>query len=661
MKTVKPSIAIQRQIPQHVRENYPLFVDFLKAYYEFLEDTQQVELEKIRDIDTSLDEFIQQFRGEIANGIPLERAQDKRMLIRHLREFYLSRGSEASYQFLFKVLFNQDAELYYPSTQILRASDGKWKQDVSIFVEVDAGFPAMFPLSGNFVTISTTRTVAGRQITKRLTTHIERVTEYTVGVYELFIPREYVNEIDVGSIVEFTDVNEVEYRGSVLPCPTKVSVFKGGKGFKVGQIFALSTDIGRGCIVKVTKVGSEGEIINISLMTVGLDYVTKFYSYLSSKTFEAQEYVHPLKLNTPYNPADPAYNERSGGFVDSGYVSKQTYFAYSTTIPVGVTGKESDRFFADTSYVGDVVSQFYTDNSGQEIDADIAVIEISLGSVAKYPGYYMSQDGFISDEIYIQDGNYYQAFSYVVKVEEELRNYATILKKILHPAGMKFFAEYTINTTIAFEPVVEIVKNLIEQVDPASPLDQALGYSAYILDDSQLPDIVYIPAPDALEVRGKFGKASLLPVKSLSDNVTIVVSTLLQISQNKFAYDTFEVNDEEKVSFTKRLRELMRATDVRAKTVFKNFDDAITLTDSLKTAKPEAELNDSISITESQLKGPTKFIEDDAYVSDAYLLSSTKAANDLINIASVGYLALNGYDAECYYDRPDQYQQDTVI
>ena len=56
------SIAVQRQIPEHVRETYPAFVEFVKVYYGWLEDTQSQNLESIRDVDTTLDEFINNFK-----------------------------------------------------------------------------------------------------------------------------------------------------------------------------------------------------------------------------------------------------------------------------------------------------------------------------------------------------------------------------------------------------------------------------------------------------------------------------------------------------------------------------------------------------------------------------------------------------------------------
>lgn len=713
MDSIKPSTLVSRQLPQHIRESYPLFVDFLKTYYKFLDNSQQtlideipeitderidkfnneIRLEKIRDIDTSLDVFITQFKSEFAENVPIDKAQDPRMLIKHLRDFYLSRGSEASYKFLFRTLFDKEAELFYPSSQILKVSDGKWQQDISIFVYVQPGFPDLEPLNGNYITISTTRNVAGRNITKRLTTYVNRVVEYSSGTFELYIQRDYINEIDIGSIVSFEDSNGVNYLGTVLPCPSKLVIEKGGKGFRIGQIFALQTQIGRGCIVKVSKVGPQGEIKDIRLVEIGLDYLTTFYSYLSNKDLPSFEYIHPAKLNTPYVPGTPAYNELLGGFTDYGFASKQTYFAYDTNVNVGleevkiynsnasmfVDSKGADRFFADPAYVGDLDAQFFAVNKEKPIDDDVAMIRVDLGAVAKYPGYYLNQDGFISDEMYIQDGKYYQAYSYVIKVEEELRRYADVIKKVLHPAGLRFFAEYTINTEITFESALESLRKVLDKVDTVRPLDQGFNYAAYVIDEDS-PDISYVPAPGASVVYSKFGKAALFTKKRFADSingtdsnvkavnkalvdsvgtnndtqvklVTKALSHAIGLLDGGFAYDNYVTSivngtvsvaphPEANVVFkssapsfysSKRLTELVTSLSRRAKSTSKPLVETATILDAIVKAYGKR-LVESMSLSDAQIKTLSKSLTEIVVSEDSTVNDSVKTITDTIVI-----------------------------
>jgi hypothetical protein len=517
MAKIKQSIAVQRQIPEHIRENYPVFVEFIKSYYDFLQQTQQQNLETIHDVDTTLDEFIDRFKAELAKNFPIHLATDKAQILKHIREFYLARGSEESFKFLFRVLFNKEAELYYPSKQMLRVSDGRWKQDVSVFVDPeDNNKIDPQSLIGKFIYITNTKGVVVQTV-------VENAVMYNENIYEVFVEREYINTIDVNSVVSSDEHGTI---GKILPCPTSVKVFKSGKGFKAGDIYALRTQLGRGCVIKITKVDSEGGIKSIQVIEFGLDYKTKFYSYLSSKELAAWEYVHPLKINTPYNPNAPAYNEKAAGFIDYGWAAKQTYFYYDTNIPVGDNAYASDRFFADPAYVGDVHQQFYNDASETVMDEDLAIIEIELGSVAKYPGYYQTANGFISDEMHIQDGSYYQAFSYVVRVEEELRRYADIVKALVHPSGMKIFSEYNIYHDLQLSPKIPHVTTVLQlplfdhQPSTATPGDRGVGYTGYDILVTEAGATITTPMEGAAPVYSRQGKASLLPAKTVREIVS---------------------------------------------------------------------------------------------------------------------------------------------
>ena len=55
---------VSKQIPEFAREDYPLFVAFVEAYYEYLDTYEKRNLTSIRDIDETLDEYVQYFKNE---------------------------------------------------------------------------------------------------------------------------------------------------------------------------------------------------------------------------------------------------------------------------------------------------------------------------------------------------------------------------------------------------------------------------------------------------------------------------------------------------------------------------------------------------------------------------------------------------------------------
>ena len=76
-------------------------------------------------------------------------------------------------------------------------------------------------------------------------------------------------------------------------------------------------------------------------------------------------------------------------------------------------------------------------------------LPIYIGAVAKYQGHYNSNDGFLDDDIYIQDSYRWQKYSYLITVDEKLEKYKSLLKSYLHPAGTALFGEYQIQNTYA--------------------------------------------------------------------------------------------------------------------------------------------------------------------------------------------------------------------
>jgi hypothetical protein len=503
------SVALERQIPEYIRGEYELFVNFIKAYYEFLDQTQQRDLEDIRSISNTLDEFVIRFKKELSVLFPTNTLANERFILERIREFYKARGSKESYQFLFKALFNKDADIFYPSTQILRASDGKWIQEKSVFVEYGDG--NLFNLSGKIIQIKTAQ--------KTINVFCTRVVYYRANIYEVFIERAYTQDISIGDKVSSSNENDF---GSILPCPAKYTIANEGSGFEVGKLYNLKTESGDGSIIKITKIGSNGSIKKIQIISFGLDYKSTFYAKLSNKSLTAFPYRHPIP---------GPYLDGTNGFVDYGYINKQDYFYYDKFYtPAGNTAEKV--FYADGTYVGEIVGSFYTNSSNTNvIDSSAAEIKIELGAVAVYPGYYEASDGFISDSCFIQDGKYYQLFSYVIKVEQQIDSYYDIVKELLHPAGLHLFAEYNIKNQylVSATPLQAFIRRQF--------LDQE-----FVTDD-EAANSVYKPANDYITSTHNF-------LNDIKDVAPLKQDYLAPITFNYYDMDKIIVSNDSLYSTT---------------------------------------------------------------------------------------------------------------
>lgn len=135
-KNKEISTIVKHHFPDFLVEDYPSLISFIEAYFEYLEVSGRpvdsiVNLPANRDVDATLDEFIDYLKNEFFSTLPSEVQANKRLILKHAKEFFLMKGTEKSFKFLFKILYDiDDVGFFYPSEHILRASDGQWSNHI---------------------------------------------------------------------------------------------------------------------------------------------------------------------------------------------------------------------------------------------------------------------------------------------------------------------------------------------------------------------------------------------------------------------------------------------------------------------------------------------------------------------------------------------------
>ena len=142
----KISHLLETQIPAFIRNDFPEFVSFIEAYYKWSEqegnpfDRLSSVLEA-QDIDGSvvIDSFVSAMKKDYLIDIPQTVLTDTSLLLKNIKEFYASRGTEKSFKLLFRILFDVDVDLYFPKVDMLRASDGNWIRNSVLYINVSTG------------------------------------------------------------------------------------------------------------------------------------------------------------------------------------------------------------------------------------------------------------------------------------------------------------------------------------------------------------------------------------------------------------------------------------------------------------------------------------------------------------------------------------------
>tara|TARA_X000001316_G_C922465_1_gene37958 strand:- start:8138 stop:11515 length:3378 start_codon:yes stop_codon:yes gene_type:complete len=137
---------VSDNLPEFITSGNPTFKLFLEAYYEFLEKSPDSESSNvkemfraldgpsslinnstaIKDIDTTLDLFIDYFRKQVI-PVSIDLAKtDKRIVLKKIRDVYLAKGTSKSFDLLFKLIYDEQIDIFETRDNIIEASEGKY-------------------------------------------------------------------------------------------------------------------------------------------------------------------------------------------------------------------------------------------------------------------------------------------------------------------------------------------------------------------------------------------------------------------------------------------------------------------------------------------------------------------------------------------------------
>lgn len=190
----KSALNIKFSLPEFIQTDYNKFVTFIEKYFEYMdEDNNPINLllnKQYSDIDDLNDAELNKRANELAEGFPQLLLADRKSLLKKIKNIYESKGSERSIKAYFKLLHNEEIDVYYPSKNILRASDGVWIQETS--VRALAGFNnyEVLNLNGRVADIKYYETIGSVNFIRTIPITIPRVEKIATSFpqsYEVII------------------------------------------------------------------------------------------------------------------------------------------------------------------------------------------------------------------------------------------------------------------------------------------------------------------------------------------------------------------------------------------------------------------------------------------------------------------------------------------
>ena len=505
----KSSILVDELLPEFLDTEGPKFKAFMRAYYEWLETSNQVtdrskNLLNYADIDNTDEEFVKYFQREVLADFPEEIIADKALLISRIKELYRAKGTEQAYKLLFRILYDDEIDFYYPGQDMLRVSDGRWVQETSLRLSA--------PFSGNLYNLG------GKNITgsaSGATSKVDRVVatiELGIEVFEIFLinvrgtfqdtesvttdeglsgtivssvgPLQNLiidfggSEHRVGDQVSYVATSGTGANGTVLTVddssiiPTLVD---GGSGFTLGSVISITGGGGTGANFSVGGINNT-EVIPTFEDTISdlKDTRINANTYISSNTGAISANLAIANSSTVLGVALGTSNTtvgtitsivaltRGSGYEEIPTVSVREDAIADQLISDGSGGIKGFNANVIASSTGGSITSVSVVNAGSGYNRiePITINNLSRAAqdatgagrvtgIVNYDGKYTDTKGFISWNNKLQDNYYYQQFSYVLRTDQSLDTYREIVKSVLHPGGINLFADLRIESEAA--------------------------------------------------------------------------------------------------------------------------------------------------------------------------------------------------------------------
>ena len=316
LKNIAP--LVKNQFPAFYQEEGENFIQFIKAYYEWMDTQGPVgksrRLGEYRDIDETLSEYLDHFMAKYMHGIPKNILTDKRLLEKHILDLYRSKGTSEGLKLLFRIIYEKDIEIYTPQIDMLKTSDGNWFR--RRYMEVLPTNPEKhFSYLNKFITGSNSNAVA----------YVDEAIQFYIGNQLVNIL--YLTDLQAGAsgdefligdylIYDGLSINDASF---VLGSAKTATVISSGPDNSIDDVLAITTDTGRGVEFAVSKFLRSDEsrgYIAFKLIYGGHGYLMNSHITLGYKTattgagasFKIKSLVNPITIQHNDTPIASYYS-----------------------------------------------------------------------------------------------------------------------------------------------------------------------------------------------------------------------------------------------------------------------------------------------------------------------------------------------------------------
>ncbi|MDR3502874.1 MAG: hypothetical protein P4L79_09850 [Legionella sp.] len=370
------SSLIENQFPQLYRDFGPMLIEFVQAYYEWLEQSGNAvyyarNFLDNHDIDKTADEFLTHFKQTYLPNIQLDTAIATKRLIKNAKPFYRARGTDRATELFFRAVFDADCEIYYPSTDLMSFSSGKWVKNT--YLEVSP-----LPINNTFISQEIIGLESG---TKAFVDDFIR-RRSNGRLLDIFYISANTGDFKTGELVCIANNINVNTAPMIVGSLTSLEVVDGSYAFNNGDVVNVYSNVGYGAKAVVSNTMSETGLVNFSVKDGGWGYTSCTEVIISDTVLKLTQ------VNRPYvstNPEIVYFNTIVQPYANIAFSSATGNFAINDTITTyysngGVSGQgtvlqlsqnnSGNSFLIASVTAGNLASNTLFYNQGNAIHAN---------------------------------------------------------------------------------------------------------------------------------------------------------------------------------------------------------------------------------------------------------------------------------------------------
>ena len=483
--TNKLAPLIQTQVPSFANDEYPVFVSFITAYYEWLDETDNYahflnSFNENMDIDHANDDFVTQFLDDFASGVPVHNLKiPKNELVKLIKEFYISKGTEDSFKFIFRILYDKDVNIYYPRDVVLASSDNTYEGD--FIMNVTKSINKEYFIKDDSIIYLYDNSSGYRAIVDELKDRVDILGKAYFEAYLSSYDDGIFNQTNMDLKLE---IDGIVYNTDVVQTINDIDIIDGGRGYTVGNdVYIVNDPINgnSGLFGKITAV-TNGSIESIEIVNGGDNYAVG-----DSISVKKQSTTHGYGFTGIVREVDGSGTITKVDIVSKGYEFKdeqigQVTTNYSEVAPTieavfNLTGSDLGSIkriqINDGGHIHDINAITLITTGG--INADLTPV---FTNIFETPKITTNLKGFTSYNNVLTDSWYYQYFSYLVSSFEPPNQWKYVTKQLLHPSGLVQFGNWLYESTsediIGFTGVKSDVAYIIGYISDMLDVDRFL-------------------------------------------------------------------------------------------------------------------------------------------------------------------------------------------